>query len=148
MVVFGRGGDTVYYSSHCTGTGYGTPENPHAAQDIPDGVPVVDIRPAVDTPEGFRWVIIGPLVDVDLPDGQVEKCPGITPAFLDSLEKPYKTMAILHGIHTHSRTRNGPGPLDKVGIKQYIQGWKRHGAKVGVYRDGVPVWEINKPCKD
>ena len=31
LVCFGRGGDSVEYGGGCHGSGYGTPENPHAS---------------------------------------------------------------------------------------------------------------------
>ena len=57
LVCFGQGGDSVEYGSGCSGSGYGTPENPHAANPgpdciIPDGTPAIDKRAAVDTDAG------------------------------------------------------------------------------------------------
>ena len=74
LVTFGAGGDSVHFTRGCYSQGYGTPERPHAAdpatKNIPDGTPVVDTRPAVNTKEGFAWAIKGPLVDVDLAEGE------------------------------------------------------------------------------
>lgn len=73
LVTFGKGGDMAY----CGGPyrtrigGYGTPERPHAAEStpehpIPDGTPALDLRPAVETIEGARWAIRGPMLDPDM----------------------------------------------------------------------------------
>lgn len=51
LVTFGRGGDTVYLGGGCTCTGYGKPDNPHAAKpdDGPDGYDFPDGCPAIDS---------------------------------------------------------------------------------------------------
>jgi len=44
LVEFGRGGDVVHYNRGSRCSGYGTPENPHAAKNeiIPDGTIAID----------------------------------------------------------------------------------------------------------
>lgn len=80
LIEFGCGGDRVEYGGGCFGSGYGTPENPRAAQPdddciIPDDTPAIDKRAAIDTPEGYSWVFKGPMVDVDLPKDDRKDCP-------------------------------------------------------------------------
>ena len=77
LVCFGRGGDSVEYGGGCHGSGYGTPENPHASAGciIPDGTPAIDKRPAIETAEGMNWVFKGPMCNPDLVDDEVTECP-------------------------------------------------------------------------
>lgn len=104
LITFGRGGDTAHFSLVCIAQGYGTPERPHATRPregriTPVGTPVIDMRPAVGTPEGYRHAILGPMVDVD----QVRR---VNLAKIDV--------------------------FDTVGIDQFIEGWRSHGARIGV----------------
>lgn len=107
LVKFGEGGDTLYFKENGhKSTGYGSPENPHAAISndlhiIPNGTPVLDLRDAVKTEEGFSWVFRGPMYN-----------PNVT----NPVENPQG--------------------LDWVGLNQYVEGWREKGARVGEYRDG------------
>lgn len=141
LVTFGRGGDCVYYGKGCTGSGYGTPERPHAADpsshEIPDGTPVLDKRPAIDTAEGYAWVFRGPMVDVDLLDGQVDKCPAPGPILAAGVaNNAYGALLAMHLASTEER-----GSLDSVSIPEYLAGWVKRGAKVGHYEGGKIVWD-------
>lgn len=145
LVTFGRGGDTVYYSRNCHSTGYGNPDNPHAADpanhDIPDGTPVIDKRPAVETTEGFRWVVRGPMVDVDLEDGAVDRLPEPSPVMQAAMSgNSYGALLTIHAAHKIIR-KDEPGPLDSVSIREYIEGWRKVGARIGAYQNGMIVWE-------
>ena len=148
LVEFGRGTDTVHYSQGCRSTGYGSPENPHAAaadKNIPDGVIAIDKRPAIDTQEGFAWVFRGPLVDVDLSSGKVSACPDLADSIVASAVRSdpgnvHGTMADLHDA-VKKQTPNQPGPLDYVDIWAYVDGWRRVGARIGQYVGGEIVWE-------
>jgi len=122
LVVFGRGGDTVYIGGYnrlkiC---GYGTPEQPHAAspanhQDIDfEGCPVLDVCPAVETDDGFWHAIAGPMVNVDLAPGE-----------RDAWIKDRKELA----------------PFDYVSVQEYIKLWRKVGARVGKFDCGKIVWE-------
>ena len=146
LVTFGEGGDSVYFSRGCYSQGYGTPERPHAAdpanRNIPDGTPVIDTTPAVKTKEGFTWALKGPMVNVDLAEGEcnpmeidkdslVAGAPASTNktfAFLLALQ-----MTAKHGVPTR-------GPLDYVSIAEFALGWKEHGARIGHYEAGKIVW--------
>lgn len=143
LVTFGRGGDTVHLGKNHTITGYGSPENPHAATPsderlFPDGTPVIDKRQAIETPEGLRWVFEGPMVNVDLPDDEVDMCPEPSPFFAGAVaENQFGTLLAIH----HATKRDGKaGALDSVSIREYIQGWCEHGARIGEYRNGAIVW--------
>lgn len=136
LVVFGRGGDTVHLSRDCTVYGYGTPDRPHAAEprpdrEFPDGCPVVDVRNA-----DLRWALRGPMVDVDLGDDEIDPCPVPSAALREGVTGGFATLLALQEAHNSP----SPGPLDSVSIRVFVEGWKRHGARVGEYRGGCIVW--------
>lgn len=148
LVVFGREGDTVHYGrapgsicGKCTGTGYGKPDRPHAAENLPAGVLCLDLLPAIETDEGFRHAIRGPMVDVDLPDEEVSRCPDPSPIFAAAVaENQFGYLLALNEIHR--RTSAAPGPLDHVSITQYVAGWKKLGARIGrTLGNGLIDWE-------
>jgi len=141
LIIFAQRGDRVYCGGSTTISGYGTPEKPHAAAGlvIPDGCPVIDNRATVDTPEGFGWVFSGPMLDVDLPDGAVNACPMPSETMRAGLQGAFSTLATLQTVAI--ATHQPRGPLDFVGIAEYVQGWKEHGARVGHYQNGHIVWE-------
>ena len=143
LVQFGRGGDTVYYGDGSTGTGYGNPDRPHAADlsrhTIPDGTPAIDVRAAVETDEGMRWAIRGPMVDVDLSAGAVAPCPEPSPIFAVAVaDNQFGTL--LSDQRASRASGESRGPLDSVSIREYLAGWRDHGARIGCYRDGQIVW--------
>jgi hypothetical protein len=133
----------VEYGKHCRCTGYGTPDNPHAAkpEEIPDGCPVIDKRDAVETAEGFSWVFHGPMVDVDLPTGSISECPSLKGNIMvDAMESDLGNA--FGGLATlHKATKGKPGPLDSVDIATYIEGWRAKGARIGHYEGGEIVWD-------
>lgn len=140
LVCFGRGGDSVEYGGGCRGSGYGSPEKPHAAHpdEIPDGTPVIDKRPAVDTAEGYSWVFKGPIVNVDLPDNVVDACPQPSAALAAGVAgNAYGSLLAMQAAHA----KPTPGPLDSVSTQEYIAGWRAVGARIGHYEKGVIVWE-------
>lgn len=160
LVVFGAGGDTVHlgrtllftdghgkqtYSGSATVQGYGDPERPHAADpdkyNIPDGTPALDLREAVRTPEGYKWVFKGPMVDVELADGEAEPFkPGdlcITRSLAEA-NGSFAAMLALQAVSKYGRQKRGP--LDQVSIAEYLLGWQEHGARIGHYEKGRIVW--------
>ena len=134
LVVFGGSGDKVYYGKNCETSGYGTPVKPHAARDIADGTPVLDIRPAIATNAGIKWAIIGPMVDVDLADGEVDKLPEIIP-FVKQMIHPS-----MSGLVELQEAAETIGPLDHVCTQEYIDRWVELGALAGTYADGHPLF--------
>jgi hypothetical protein len=143
LVCFGAGGDSVEYGGGCHGSGYGSPERPHAAQigddlEIPDGTYAIDKRAAVETPEGYSWVFKGPMVNVDLPDGEVDRCPKPDPLFAAAVSgNEYGSLLAVH----QATKRQRAGALDSVSIAEYVQGWREHGARIGRYQNSQIVWE-------
>ena len=154
LVTFGQGGDTVHLAgerhpaetgfsvTHATIEGYGTPERPHAADpskcDIPDGTPAVDMREAVLTKQGFNWVFKGPLVDVDIPENGAVPLPECEGVFAEALALNTPIFGALLALQ--AAKGKDRGPLDSVSVAEYIDGWKRHGARVGHYEKGQIVW--------
>lgn len=148
LVTFGRGGDTLYFSAGNTCRGYGSPEHPHAAINneshaIPDGCPVLDTRPAVETEAGFRWVMRGPLVNVDLPDGAEDHMGDPSPIMRGAMlgsGNVFGAMLTAQEVFRAAEPAE-PGPLDSVCIRVYVEGWRKVGARVGRYVNGRIEWE-------
>jgi hypothetical protein len=144
LVVFGGGGDTVHCGAGVTITGYGRPDNPHAAcvkddRIIPDGTPAIDIRAAIETDGGYSWVFEGPMVDVDLADGQVDQCPEPSEIFAEAVAgNPFGRLLAIQEAQRARKVR--AGSLDSVSIAEYVAGWRKHGARIGEYRAGSIVW--------
>ena len=145
LVHFGRGGDTVYYGEGCIASGYGSPERPHAAKlgdpvEYPDGTPVVDVRAAVETDEGYRWVFKGPMCNPDIPDGEVDECPMPSAVMAGAMGEQGGPYAVLLAQHVVSKSKKQRSGLDSVSIAEYLAGWKEHGARIGEYQNGQIVW--------
>lgn len=138
LVKFAGGGDIVYFSSH-TCSGYGSPEKPHAASgiDIPDGTPVLDIRKAIETDAGFKWVFAGPMVNVSLEADEIKKCPQPNELFAEAVAEN------LFGqlLQLHKEISAKAGPLDSVSIPVYLAGWLNLGARVGYYKNNEIIWK-------
>lgn len=150
LVTFGRGGDTAYCASEsfCGTTsrstikGYGRPDRPHAGEScerhpIADGTPALDLLPAIETDAGFRWAISGPMVNVDLPDGDIERCPAPDPLFAAAVAgNEFGSLLAVHAATKSARA----GALDSVSIAEYVREWVKLGARLGEYRGGRIVW--------
>lgn len=137
LVSFTDRGDAVEYGGGERGSGYGTPENPHASANcvIPDGTYAIDKRPALNTTEGIKFVFTGPMVNVDLPEGQHDLCPEPPEIMRNSLGGVY---GVLLKAQEHKKDL---GPLDQVSIKEYVDLWRAVGAKIGQYKNNVIIWE-------
>lgn len=144
-------GHQLYYSqegySNCHCSGYEDPESfpkpyhwwadpadkisTHFAgyQFADEGIPVLDLRDAVNTPEGRRWVFKGPMLDVDLEDGAIDTLPEVSPIMLPAVAAFGQTVALLETRAAQSR--GVAGPLDSVSVSEFVKGWREHGAKVG-----------------
>lgn len=144
LVCFANGGDSVEYGGGCSSSGYGSPERPHAAKPdqstvIPDGTPVIDKRPALQTPEGYQWVFRGPMVNVDLKTDQVDRCPQPSELFAAAVAgNAYGGLLAMQ--ETSRALGESRGPLDSVSIPEYVEGWRNVGARIGFYRSGNIVW--------
>lgn len=145
LVCFGLGGDSVEYGKGCRGSGYGTPERPHAADPsshiIPDGTIAIDKRPALKTEAGVSWVFKGPMVNVDLQDGDCSECPEPSPIFAGAVAgNEFGSLLALQASHRNAGKKT-PGPLDFVSVNEFVAGWRALGARIGRYVAGQIIWE-------
>lgn len=138
LLTFGRGGATAYVSARTTRRcASWRPDGPLPTDS--EGAVVVDTRPAVETRDGFRWAVIGPLVNVDLPPGESRPLPACEPLIAAAVAgTEYGTLLALH---YGTQTDGIAGPLDEVSIPAFVAGWRAVGARVGRVIDGRVVWE-------
>jgi hypothetical protein len=151
LLKFSVAGHTLHYSqegfSHCHCTGHEDPESfckpyhwwAHPADQMSrhwdgyefpeEGIPVIDIREAIETPEGYSWVFNGPMLDCNLPDGEIDRLGEVSPMMLPAIEAYGQGVALLATIA--AKSKGIAGPLDDVSVSEYVAGWKAHGAKVG-----------------
>jgi len=148
LITFGKGGDTVELGRYHNISGYGNPDNPHAADlsnpEIQNGCPVIDKRPAVETPDGIAMAFMGPMVNVDLPCGAVDKLIDTTDNLMCKAMKSDDGNGFGGLIRTHedSRAKNSKyGPLDFVDVATYIELWRSVGARIGHVQNGEFIWE-------
>ena len=137
LLVFHPAGHRMHLSSpleverNCVISGYESPESLCNADSpsrgaaasffgsctIPaDGIPVIDLRAAIERHDGRNWLFSGPMVDVDMPAGERD-----------------------------GRDPSAGRPVS-VGIADYVHGWRMHGARIGrAYRraDGSTSIEWN-----
>lgn len=166
MLHFGARGHTLYFSSpdysNCSSQGYCDPESfvqpyhwwSHPKDQLSrnwdgyiladEGIPVVDVRPAIETAEGYSWVFKGPLLNVDLPDGEADECPMPSEILAFGLaHSGYGPLLLDHAVAR--KTERKRSSLDSVSVSEYVQGWREHGARIGRFfvRDGQGVieWE-------
>jgi len=145
LICFGLGGHTLYYRNNRTLQGYLRPNDVSVeeAKEWED-CPVLDIRGALNTEAGRKWVLIGPMVNPDLPPGECTRLQvgPVTPLehiLLEDSENPIGKLYRLHLACT--LTNSKPGPLDRVSVEEYIQGWRKVGAKSGRVVGGRIVWD-------
>lgn len=148
LVVFGCGRTTIHYTANHRCEGYDHPEDffepsrwwthDHAERkgiEQWEGVPYVDLRAAVDHAAGYKMVINGPMVDVDLEPGEVERLPEPDPIMAGAMAfNSYGTLLTLQKAARVQGKR--AGPLDSVSIAEYLDLWREAGATVGVIRNG------------
>lgn len=156
LVSFGLGGHTVYYysvrsatgSSQCRTQGYESPESFERRMLAPkcesdgaehfEGVLVVDKCAVLRKTPGYA--IASPLVDVDLPAGEVDACPEPSPMLAAGIAG--NELGALYRVHKRHQARSGePGPLDSVSIEEYLRWWRMRGARVGTVRAGRIEWQ-------
>ena len=113
--------------------------------DLPHGgLPVLDIRDAIETPEGYAWVFRGPMCDPSLPDGVIDTFDEEHDWFTKALASAIPEFGGILEHHTYTVGQPARA-LDRVSINQYLQGWRDHGARVGILQiiDNEPhiTWE-------
>lgn len=145
FVTFANGGDVVYYDCSSRCSGYGTPERPHAAdpakENIPDGTIALDKRPALETPEGYKLVFRGPMVNPDIPDdAPFQECPVPSEIFAGAMASSGNSFGTLLSLQATKKPGTA-GALDYVSISEYCRLWCAVGARIGRYVGGVIQWE-------
>lgn len=148
LVTFGAGGHSVEFSRNCHLFGYDKPETyfntsrwwTHDFADRQDpeqyeGVPYIDMRAAVKTSAGIRMSISGPMVNVDLPSGAVDRLGEPSDIFAAAMAG--NEFGQLLAIQASQRNAGKKyGSLDSVPIDEYLRLWQEAGATVGVIRGG------------
>jgi hypothetical protein len=154
LLTFGKGGHALYLARDgggCSGSaccqGYESPESfvkpyhwwAHPPEQIsyhwgnytipPEGVPVIDTNSATDTKEGRAWSFHGPMVDVDLPDGEIDRLGDVSPIMGPAVAAFGMTAMVAENKAAVQSKK--AGPLDSVAIPEYIAGWRDHGARIG-----------------
>jgi len=158
LLTFGRGGFTVHYatvklsessSSKSCLEGYDSPDTFDCSkiENIPtDGIPVIDMRTAVKTAAGYKWVFHSPMVDVDLDDGAVDTfdLSTVSPLIATGLCNAWSGHAVLMADHAVTQKTQKRGSLDSVSVAEYVDGWREHNARIGrAYTTGI-VFETPK----
>jgi hypothetical protein len=142
LLAFGNGGHSIEFGGGCRLSGYDRPETFDGWDDAPDGCPVLDKRPAIDTDAGYRHVFQGPMVNVDLADDQVDECPkldgNLMVTAMVGAGSEYGTLAVLQMAHGSKPA--GPDPLDSVSTSVYMDGWVKLGARRGVVQNRQIIW--------
>lgn len=120
------------------------PEHYSSGYDC-EGAWVVDERAVVAKDGGARIAFRAPLLDPTLPDGEVSPCPQLAGSILAGaiLSDPGNGFApLIAGQLAHKAGgRPKPGPLDSVSTREWVEYWRKHGARVGRFVSGRIEWE-------
>jgi hypothetical protein len=122
---FGLGGDVVYFKESRTKlSGYGDPIRPHACSDLPSGVLLLNVIPAVErslkVSSNLTYKI--PLLGTALPPNSYQR-------FDDPEIIPYDSSINLH-------------VFDLVSLDVYISLWRSIGAQTGITgENGTFIWD-------
>ena len=152
LVTFGLGGHTQHYIGS-TISGYENPEtilkpyhwwahpegqiSYHIKPGEGEGVPVINKREAVRTRIGFNLALSGPMVNVSLKDGDIDRCPE------PSSELAFAVKGNQFGtlLKLQKESKSTVRPLDSVSVSEYVRMWHEVGAQTGVIRGDTIVWD-------
>lgn len=152
LVEFGNGGHTENYGRHHRCSGYDRPHNWRISKDTDYSDCIfLDKIPAIATDEGYKWVFSGPLVDVDLKDGECNELGEVSEILEMAMDgNAYGNLLKLHNAQKAKsddvekakklKTKKR-GALDQVSRKEYVLGWLERGARIGRLVNGELVWE-------
>lgn len=157
LITFGLGGHMVYFApqegyGQCTLSGYDSPssfwrERPN--EIIPDGTPVLDKRGVLSVNPQFSYA--SPLVDTRVQTGNVSRLGPVDPLFASAVaDNQFGTLLRVHEAAMASMEelkaasaildRLPPGPLDSIGVDDYVAWWRARGARFGRTLAGAFVW--------
>jgi hypothetical protein len=150
LVFFGEGNTVVEYDG-CHESGYDKPEAFFALDHWHydsflkyrdpkhwEGVPWIDKRACIKTIKGFSWFFKGPMVNVKLQPGEIDKLPEVDPWFAKAM---HPTNQALLAIGKSTAKTQKAGSMDMVDVATYVRGWVEHGAVAGFIRDGYFIVE-------
>lgn len=151
LVTFAATCCVEYSKCHSSGNHNGSPEkffepyhwwaHDYLSQRDPadfEGCPWIDKRAAVQTIEGVKLAISGPMVGVDLSDDEIERCPEPSSLMVATAHPINQSMLAIHHV---TKAANPYGSLDYVCIREFMRLWQSVGAKVGYIRNGQFVEE-------
>lgn len=101
-----------------------------------EGAVVIDKRPALYGNNAVTIAFRSPLLDITRESGIGRV---VVPAGMlrpGGLSGAFRTFAQAQQAHTSDE----PGPLDQVGILDYVAYWSRHDARIGEVQAGFVVW--------
>ena len=112
---------------------------------------LLDIREAMQTHLGRLWCNATPVLDLTLKpteerrtkEGQdLEKLLACLGKSITDLK--FRSI-IPTALQINAVISETPGPLDAVSLTEFLRGWSRVGAKVGIYSKGKVVWNEQTP---
>ena len=132
-------------------SGYENPEsfvarfqNPRdgCSDDAPgfyEGCPVIDKREVLK--KNSALAIISPMCGLLLDEEEVDECP--TPSAMFAGAVADNGFGALLRVQKTCKTvaPKQPGSLDSISVTKYVEWWRSRGARVGVIRNDVIVWE-------
>lgn len=149
----GRGGIVVHYDS-CTVSGCYCPFDDlfkpytygshtglyHVELDSAEGCRVIDKMPAIENGEGVKMAICGPMVNVKLDAGAIDRCPEPSDVMVAAMAgNEFGALATMQVAQR--ATKQQYGALDSVDVETYARLWKEAGARLGRVKDNAIVWE-------
>lgn len=112
---------------------------------------LLDVREAMQTPLGRLWCNATPVLDLTLKpteERRTKEGHDLEKLFI-SLQKSitdFKPRNIIPtALQFNAVISEILGPLDAVSLTEFLRGWSRVGAKVGIYSKGKVVWNENTP---
>jgi hypothetical protein len=140
LVQFGLGGHSIIFNRKGSSlSGYSNPENffQENKEIIANNTPVIDKRSILEISPFLAFQ--SPLIDPTLQDNQIDKCPQPSEAMAFGLSGSFQTLLLLQ--EHHKMQSKEAGPLDSIGINDFINWWRSKGAKIGKVVNNSFVWE-------
>ena len=112
---------------------------------------LLDVREAMQTHLGRLWCNATPVLDLTLKpteERRTKEGQDLEKLFLCLEEniKDFKPRNIVPiALQINAVMSQTLGPLDAVSLTEFLRGWSRVGAKVGIYSKGKVVWNEHTP---